>query len=44
VQAVQSRDYPVLQGSTLVIAALATLVQLLVDLAYAIMDPRIRLS
>jgi ABC-type dipeptide/oligopeptide/nickel transport system permease component len=44
VQAVQSRDYPVLQGSILVIAVLATLVQLLVDLAYALMDPRIRFS
>jgi peptide/nickel transport system permease protein len=44
VQAVQSRDYPVLQGSILVVAVLATLVQLLVDLAYALMDPRIRFS
>jgi len=42
VQAVQSRDYPVLQGTILVVAALATMVQLLVDLAYALMDPRIR--
>jgi peptide/nickel transport system permease protein len=42
VQAVQSRDYPVLQGSILVIAVLATLVQLLVDVAYAVLDPRIR--
>ena len=44
VQAVQSRDYPVLQGSILIIAVLATVVQLVVDLAYAFMDPRIRLS
>lgn len=42
VQAVQSRDYPVLQGSILVIAVLATVVQLGVDLAYAMLDPRIR--
>jgi peptide/nickel transport system permease protein len=42
VQAVQSRDYPVLQGAILVIAALAAVVQLLVDLAYALMNPRIR--
>ena len=44
VQAVLSRDYPVLQGAILVIAAIATLVQLAVDLAYALMDPRIRLA
>lgn len=44
VSAIQSRDYPVLQGSILVVAALATMVQLVVDLAYAVMDPRIRLS
>ena len=44
VQAVQSRDYPVLQGTILVIAALATVVQLGVDIAYALMDPRIRLA
>ncbi|HKV45024.1 MAG TPA: ABC transporter permease [bacterium] len=44
VSAIQSRDYPVLQGSILVVAVLATLVQLVVDLAYALMDPRIRFS
>ena len=42
VQAVQSRDYTVLQGAILVVAALATLVQLGVDIVYALMDPRIR--
>ena len=42
VQSVQSRDYPVLQGAILVVAALAAAVQLLVDLAYALMNPRIR--
>ncbi len=44
VQAIQSRDYPVLQGTILVVAVLATLVQLAVDLGYAVMDPRIRLA
>jgi peptide/nickel transport system permease protein len=42
VQAVQSRDYTVLQGTILVVAALSTLVQLGVDIVYALMDPRIR--
>ena len=44
VQAVQSRDYPLLQGTILVIAVLATVVQLGVDIAYALMDPRIRFA
>lgn len=42
VQAVQSRDYTVLQGTILVVAALSTVVQLGVDIVYALMDPRIR--
>ncbi len=42
VQAVQSRDYPVLQGIILVVAALATVIQVLVDVGYALLDPRIR--
>jgi peptide/nickel transport system permease protein len=42
VTAVLSRDYPVLQATILVIATLATLVQLAVDISYALMDPRIR--
>jgi peptide/nickel transport system permease protein len=42
VQAIQSRDYPVLQGAILVVAVLAAVVQLAVDLAYALMNPRIR--
>lgn len=39
--AVQSRDYPVLQGAVLVIASGFLLVNLLVDLLYARLDPRI---
>jgi peptide/nickel transport system permease protein len=40
--AVSSRDYPVLQGAVLLFAALFLLVNLLVDLLYAAVDPRIR--
>lgn len=40
--AVQNRDYPVLQGAVLVIAAMYVIVNLLVDLLYGIVDPRIR--
>ncbi|MEX1163493.1 MAG: ABC transporter permease [Nitriliruptor sp.] len=40
--AVNGRDYPALQGSVLVIAAGFLLVNLLVDLLYGKLDPRIR--
>lgn len=44
VQAISSRDYPLLQGCILVIAASYVLVNLLTDMFYAIIDPRVRLS
>ena len=40
--AVRARDYPVMQGAVLLIAALFLLINLLVDLLYAAVDPRIR--
>jgi peptide/nickel transport system permease protein len=42
--AVSDRDYPVVQGVVLLLAALFLLVNLLVDLAYAVLDPRISYS
>ncbi|WP_099022452.1 ABC transporter permease [Mycolicibacterium palauense] len=42
--AVAARDYPVIQGAVLLIAVLFLLVNLVVDLLYAVIDPRIRLS
>lgn len=42
--AVATRDYPVIQGAVLLIAALFLLINLLVDALYAVVDPRIRLS
>lgn len=39
---VTSRDYPVVQGVVLVIALLVILVNLVVDIAYGVLDPRIR--
>ena len=42
--AVQGRDYPLVQGVVLLLAALFLLVNLLVDLAYAALDPRISYS
>lgn len=41
VEAIQARDYPVVQGAVLVIAALYVLVNLITDLAYAAVNPRI---
>ncbi|HET6395084.1 MAG TPA: ABC transporter permease [Blastococcus sp.] len=41
-QAVQARDYPVLQGAVLLFAVIFLLINLLVDLLYTRIDPRIR--
>jgi peptide/nickel transport system permease protein len=41
---VATRDYPVIQGAVLLIAALFLLINLIVDALYAVVDPRIRLS
>jgi peptide/nickel transport system permease protein len=42
--AIFNRDYPVLQGGVLFVAVVFVLVNLLVDISYAIINPRIRLS
>jgi len=39
--AVEERDYPMLQGAVLVVALMVTLVNLLIDLLYFVLDPRI---
>ena len=44
VQSILRRDYPVIQGVLLVIVALYLVVNLLVDLAYGWLDPRVSLS
>lgn len=41
---VAARDYPVIQGAVLLIAVLFLAVNLVVDVLYALVDPRIRLS
>lgn len=41
VQAIQTRDYPLVQGCVLVIALSYVLVNLLTDLLYRVVDPRI---
>jgi peptide/nickel transport system permease protein len=42
VDAILRRDYPVIQGIVLMFSFLYTLVNLLVDLSYTLIDPRIR--
>lgn len=42
VSAVLRRDYPVIQGALLVIAALYVLINFLIDMLYLVIDPRVR--
>jgi ABC-type dipeptide/oligopeptide/nickel transport system permease component len=42
--AVLQRDYPMVQGTVLVIASLFILTNLLVDILYGVLDPRVRVS
>jgi len=42
VDAIVQRDYPVIQGINLVIVVIIVATNLVVDLAYAVLDPRIR--
>jgi peptide/nickel transport system permease protein len=40
--ALLQRDYPVVQGVNLLLASIIVLMNLLTDLTYALIDPRIR--
>ena len=42
VDAILRRDYPIIQGVTLLFSAVYVLVNLIVDLSYLVLDPRIR--
>ncbi len=44
VQSILRRDYPVIQGVILIIVVMYLLINLLVDLAYAWLDPRVSLA
>jgi len=44
VQAINARDYPLLQGCILLIAVSYVVVNLLTDMIYALVDPRVRLQ
>jgi len=42
--AILQRDYPVIQGVNLLVVSVVVMLNLLVDLCYAVLDPRIRYS
>jgi peptide/nickel transport system permease protein/oligopeptide transport system permease protein len=44
IQAIFQRDYPLIQGFILMFAVLVVTVSLVIDLLYALLDPRIRYS
>ena len=44
VQAVFERDYPVIMGNLVIVSTLTLVANLLADLAYGVVDPRIRVS
>jgi peptide/nickel transport system permease protein len=41
-ESIQARDYPIVQGATLFIATIFVMVNLLTDVLYAAVDPRIK--
>jgi peptide/nickel transport system permease protein len=42
IESISQRDYPAVQGAILVFAAAVVLINLLVDLSYGMLDPRVR--
>jgi peptide/nickel transport system permease protein len=44
VQAVYERDYPVIMGNLVIVATLTLVANLIADLAYSLVDPRIRVA
>jgi peptide/nickel transport system permease protein len=44
IDAIQQRDYAVIQGGVLVFAVFVVLINLLMDLVYVLIDPRVRVT
>jgi peptide/nickel transport system permease protein len=44
IQAVNGRDYPVVQGIVLVVVILVLVINFLIDLVYRVLDPRLRVA
>ena len=43
IDAIESKDFPVVMGATLFVATIFVLVNILVDILYSVIDPRVRL-
>ena len=43
-QSISNRDYPAVQASVLVVATIFVVVNLLMDVIYTLVDPRVKLS
>jgi peptide/nickel transport system permease protein len=43
-ESISSRDYPMIQGITVVVGTLVILVNLVIDISYVYLDPRVRLT
>ena len=43
IDAIYSNDYPVVQGAVLIYAFVIVMVSLIVDISYALIDPRIKI-
>jgi peptide/nickel transport system permease protein len=44
IQAITNRDYPVVQAAVLILSSAVVIINLLVDLLYGLLDPRIRVQ
>jgi len=44
VQAVYERDYPVIMANLVIVASVTLVANLIADLSYSLIDPRIRVS
>ncbi|MEG1660958.1 MAG: ABC transporter permease [Clostridiales bacterium] len=44
IDAINARDYPLIQGTTIMIAVLMIIINMLTDIIYGFIDPRIRVS
>ena len=42
--AILSRDYPIIQGFSVLVAVIFVFTNLIVDISYAYLDPRIRIK
>jgi ABC-type dipeptide/oligopeptide/nickel transport system permease component len=44
IMSIQNRDYPVVQATLMLVVFVFLLTNIVVDLSYAVLDPRIRLT